>query len=255
MNPSLTVVLPCYNDGAYAVESVAEVRRVLRHWLGEWEILVVDDCSTDGSAAAVRGLVEHVGDPSIRALFHERNEGRGQTVMDGFEAARGEIVGYIDIDLEVNAWAVLACADAVAGGRDAAVVRRTYKLSPRLVHRYVLSRGYSWLVERMLHLGLRDTEAGCKFFRREKVLPIMAWTQDRRWFWDTEIMAMSLQRGLTVAEVPWLYQRRPGKPSTVSSLRDSWAYGRAILRHRRRLRLDPRAAGGSMGLPGSARTR
>ena len=68
-----------------------------------------------------------------------------------------------------------------------------------------MSRGYSFLVRRMLAVELRDTETGYKFFRRARALPLLDEIEESGWFWDTEFMVRAVRRGLRVVEVPGAY--------------------------------------------------
>ena len=69
-----------------------------------------------------------------------------------------------------------------------------------------------------------DTETGFKFFNRGKILPVLEQVQDKRWFWDTEIMVRALWNGLNITEIPCLFMRRSDKKSTVNLRKDIWDY-------------------------------
>jgi glycosyltransferase involved in cell wall biosynthesis len=171
----------------------------------------------------------------LRVILHEKNKGRGGTVTDGFRAARGEIAGYIDVDLEVHCRYIPSLVRAIEKGADIATLRRIYALQVLSLDRYFMSRGYSWLVRRLLDLPFHDTETGYKFFRRSTVMPLLDEVKDPGWFWDTEFMARAERRGLKVTEVPGAYIRREDKTSTVSGIRDSVVYFRQLLQFRREL--------------------
>jgi hypothetical protein len=103
-----------------------------------------------------------------------------------------------------------------------------------------MSRGYSFLVRKLLATSLRDTETGCKFFRREALLPVLDEIRDPGWFWDTEFMLRAERRGLRIVEIPGAYVRRYDKRSTVRGIRDSFRYLFRLLSFRRELRTGPR---------------
>jgi glycosyltransferase involved in cell wall biosynthesis len=174
----------------------------------------------------------------MRAILHETNTGRGGAVTDGFRAARGEITGYMDVDLEVHSRYIPSLVRAIEKGADIAVVRRIYAFQLRSLDRYFMSRGYSWLVRKLLDVDLHDTETGYKFFRRETVMPLLDRIEDRGWFWDTEFMVRAARGGLEIAEIPGAYIRRYDKTSTVRGLRDSLSYFGKLLSFRRVLRRD-----------------
>src|SRR5579863_4366633 len=162
----LSLILACYNEAGHLEESVRQVTSVLDSTRWVYEIIFVDDTSTDETPRIIDKLIAEHSSKDFSKLLHAKNTGRGKTVCDGFRAAKGDIVGYIDIDLEVHARYIPSCVRAIQEGADAAYAQRTYKLQPSLFHRHVLSRGYSRLVREALGIDLSDTESGFKFFRR-----------------------------------------------------------------------------------------
>ncbi len=242
-SPYLSVVLACYNEAEHLEASFQEIRETLEQTGWKYEIILVDDRSRDRTPEILRSIAAAHPADAIRLILHERNKGRGATVTDGFRAARGEIAGYLDIDLEVHCRYIPALARAIEKGADIATVRRIYAFQLGSLDRYFMSRGYSWLVRRLLELPYRDTETGYKFFRRSVVLPLLDEVEDEGWFWDTEFMARAARRGLRVSEIPGAYIRRADKTSTVRGLRDSLRYFRQLLRFRARLRGERQRAG------------
>jgi glycosyltransferase involved in cell wall biosynthesis len=235
--PHVSVVLACYNEEETLDASVREIGKALASLPRTSEIIFVDDVSRDRTPEIIRRLVtEHPG--RMRALFHETNRGRGATVNDGFRASRAEIVGFLDVDLEVHARYIPSLVAAIEEGADVATVRRIYAFQARSLDRYFMSRGYSLLVRRLLGVPLQDTETGFKFFRRETLLPVLDAIHDPGWFWDTEFMVRAHRRGLRIAEIPGAYVRREDKTSTVRGVRDSVTYFRKLLAFRRELRAD-----------------
>jgi len=233
--PYLSLVLACYNEAEHLETSFAEIRDTLEQTRWQHEIVFVDDSSHDRTREILQALVAAHSSLDVRVILHEANRGRGRTVTDGFRAARGTIAGYLDVDLEVHPRYIPSLVRAIEGGADIATVRRVYAFQLRALDRYFMSRGYSFLVRRLLGLPFRDTETGFKFFRRETVLPLLDEVEDGGWFWDTEFMARAHRRGLRVVEIPGAYVRREDKTSTVHGLRDSLRYFARLVRFRRRL--------------------
>jgi glycosyltransferase involved in cell wall biosynthesis len=236
--PDLSVVIACYNEEETLERSFAEIREVLEDMRRPYEIVFVDDVSRDRTRAIIATLAGAHPD-TVRVLLHEKNTGRGQTVTDGFRMARGAIAGFLDVDLEVHARYIPSLVRAIERGADVATVRRIYAFQVRSLDRYAMSRGYSFLVRRMLGVGVQDTETGYKFFRRASVLPILDEIRDPGWFWDTEFMVRAERRGLRIAEIPGAYIRRFDKTSTVRGMRDSVRYFGKLLAFRRAMRTAP----------------
>lgn len=234
--PRLSVVLACYNEEEILAASFAEIHEVLEDFGRPYEVLFVDDLSRDRTREIIREIVAAHPTAAIRVILHDVNRGRGATVTDGFRTAQAPIVGYLDVDLEVHARYIPSLVRAIEKGADVATVRRIYAFQLRSLDRYFMSRGYSYLVRKLLGTPLHDTETGYKFFRRETLMPVLDQIRDPGWFWDTEFMVRAERRGLRVAEVPGAYVRRFDKTSTVRGLQDSARYFSKLLAFRRELR-------------------
>ena len=235
--PELTVVLPAYRDAANILSGVAAVERALHPMGISFEILLIEDAGGDGADDLIRTLA--AVNPRLRFLLHEGNRGRGATVSEGIREARGTLVGFLDIDMEVAAHYIVPMVELLREGQCEMVVAcRDYRVSPdpSFVLRHLLSSSYRRLVRFLLPLPVNDTEAGFKFFRRSSILPVLDHCRDPRWFWDTEICVRAHRAGLRLLEVPTLFHRRADKGTTVRIFRDSWLHLRSLLRLRRELR-------------------
>ncbi|MBL8729429.1 MAG: glycosyltransferase [Planctomycetes bacterium] len=232
----LSVVIACYHEAGHLRDSVAQLCETLDATGRAYELLFVEDASGDDTAAIVADLVRAA--PHRRAVYHRQNVGRGGTVAEGFQLAQGRIVGFLDIDLEVHCRHLPSILAAIDAGADGATAFRHYDTSwrPNSLLRQLLSRGYRWLFRRLFAVPFRDPEAGFKFFVRERILPVVRATQDRGWFWDSEIMILAHRAGLRVVEVPCRFERRADKQSTVRIVRDVWRYLVAIRAFRARSR-------------------
>jgi glycosyltransferase involved in cell wall biosynthesis len=237
----LSLVLACYDEAVVLENSVRRIVRTLEATPWKWEIIFVDDVSRDDTRAILRKLLDERKDERLRVIFHERNTGRGGAVSDGFRAARGEVVGFIDVDLEVGPETIVPCVQAIRDGADVAMGKRIFKFSLRGMWRYTLSTGYARLARTLLPLGkVTDSESGYKFFRRETALALLDRVRDLGWFWDTEIMCQAVARNCRISEVPCLYVRNHQKRSTVRGVRDSLVYLGRLSTFRRRLRAEAR---------------
>jgi glycosyltransferase involved in cell wall biosynthesis len=195
------------------------------------EIVFVDDASSDQTPALIK---EYCSEAKwdVQTLYHDENKGRGATVSDGIRAASNSIVGFLDIDLEVPIHEIHPLVQHVQEGADIACGYRHYEVQFSDLHRSILSRGYNWLIQKALESPFKDTEAGCKFFDRERILPLLEYVESDHWFWDTEIMLRADAIGLDIAEEPVLFIRNEQAESTVNLRNDIPLYLSRILQYR-----------------------
>ena len=146
-------MLACYNEAEHLERSFAEIKDTLEQARFSFEILFVDDVSRDRTREIIAALLAAHPQLALRTILHERNLGRGASVSDGFRAARGEIAGYIDVDLEVHSRYIPSLVRTIERGADIATLRRIYAFQVRSLDRYFMSRGYSFLVRRLLGSG------------------------------------------------------------------------------------------------------
>jgi glycosyltransferase involved in cell wall biosynthesis len=224
----LSLIIACYNEEEILEASMAEVFRVLDAMRWTSEVIFVDDRSRDRTVDVIRQIVAAHPGRAIRVLAHDQNVGRGGTVMDGMRVAEGRFLAFLDIDLEVHARYLLPCLIALEQGHDVATALRIYRFSWRSIDRYVLSRGYRWLMRRLIDVPLQDTETGFKVFRADRIRPVLDACVDRGWFWDTEVMVRAYFAGLRIIEVPALFLRRFDKASSVHAVRDTVDYLRKV---------------------------
>ena len=164
--------------------------------------------------------------------------------MEGLRLAKGDIAGFIDVDLEVSPSYILEIINKLRDDNvDAVIGHRYYPISLLSINslmRFLSTKIYSSIVRNILKLPIQDTESGYKFFKRNKILKVLSRVKDRRWFWDTEIVARSIFGGLRIKEVPVLFLRNPNKTSTVNLFSDTMQYLTALYRFKKSLKPSER---------------
>src|SRR6266700_495119 len=156
MTMDLSLIVPCYNEAGHLEASVRTVIEVLELTPWAWEIVFVDDGSTDDTRAIIARLA--AGDPRCRFIFHEQNRGRGAAFKTGFAASRGVVTGFVDIDLEVHARYIPSLvAEIEKHGADIATGNRHYLLRQTGgLHRAALSWAYRRMCDVLLGLDFED---------------------------------------------------------------------------------------------------
>lgn len=222
MTTSFSLILPCFNEGPTFEKSVNKIITELNKSKKGWEIIFVEDKSTDDTKFAVEKFTKSKS--NVRAIYHKKNMGRGRSVVDGILASRFPICGFMDVDCEVSPSYIPLFINEIRNGSDLVVGTRFYAKGFASIPRVAASRIYSFIVKMVLDIPIGDTETGFKFFNKKNILKVLKSVKDDGWFWDTEICARSYWRGLRVSEVPVLFIRRHEKKSTVNLVSDSIDY-------------------------------
>lgn len=218
----LSIILPAYNEAEVLVESVENIRNVLDRMKSNYEIIIAEDGSTDGTDKIAKMLSQK--HKNVRWLHSDKRLGRGKAVANAIKKTDALIVGYVDVDLEVSAMYIPALVQEVENGFDIVVGWRFYKFDWKSILRIITSKMYGFLVRLMLSVNLKDTETGYKFFDRKKILPLLDEIGSVHWFWDTEIMIRSYYKGLKIKEIPVLFIRKWERKSKVNLIKDAISY-------------------------------
>lgn len=222
----ITAIIPVFNDRPSLEIALGSSVEALSAITPDFEILVAEDGSTDGSTEYVREFEKL--DSRVRLLHSDERQGRGRALNRAIREARGSIVCYYDVDLATDMKHLPALISAVREGSDISTGSRLLPDSDivRSGDREIASRGYNLLVRLILQSSLYDHQCGFKAFNRERILPILPAIQSNHWFWDTEILVRAQRRGYRISELPVRW--RAGKGTTVR-FKDVFEMGTAIL--------------------------
>lgn len=208
----VSIVLPCYNEADCLPSTVPPLVEVFRSTERSFELILVDNGSTDGTAGVIDSLVE-AGLP-IRKASVAVNRGQGLGIRTGLQAARGRVVGYCSADGQVEPRAVVDVYRAVAEAPRPVVgkIRRCQRNDG--LQRRIVSLVYNTLFQ-VLYPGVasRDINANPKFLPAEIVRQMELVSDD--WFLEAEIMLKARHLGLPVVEVVVPDRPRQGGRSHV----------------------------------------
>jgi dolichyl-phosphate beta-glucosyltransferase len=202
----ISAVIPVYNEAGRVAACVAELASVLERCVGrDWEIVLVDDGSSDGTAQAIKDLAS-ASEGRIRGLSHEVNQGKGAAVRTGVLATRGDRVMFCDADLstppetlELFVAAMDEGADVVVGNRKSSEAHIERAQSPL---RTWMGLGFTRLANAMTGLTISDYTCGFKLFGGDHARAIFEPMQTPRWSFDVEVLMRAAQAGLDVREIP-----------------------------------------------------
>jgi dolichyl-phosphate beta-glucosyltransferase len=197
----LSVVIPAYNEALRLPGTLVRVGEHLDRLDVPFEIVVVDDGSTDGTAALAGAAGERV-----RVLRHEPNRGKGYAVRRGMLAATGERRLLTDADLSTPIEELAKLQAALDEGYDVAIGSRAIAGARIEVHqpayREAMGRLFNRLVQVLLLPGLHDTQCGFKLFSARAAGAAFAPATLDGFSFDVEALYLARQRGLRIAEVP-----------------------------------------------------
>jgi len=218
---TLSVVIPCYNEAKTLAECVDSVLAIADDTLA-LELIIVDDCSRDGSLEIARDLAERI--PSLVVLHHEKNQGKGAALRTGFARATGDFVAVQDADREYDPMDLKRLLLPLRAG-DADVVLGSRFLSTGF-HRVLYfwhslgNRFLTTLSNVLTDLNLTDMETCYKVFRREVIQAITI--EEDRFGFEPEVVAKVAQMRLRVYESGISYRGRTYAEGKKIGVRDGW---------------------------------
>ena len=203
----LSVVIPVYNEVETVRTIIETVREVPLPGGLEKEIVVVDDCSTDGTKEVLADLER---DGSIRVAFHERNRGKGAALRTGIATTRGDIVLIQDADLEYDPREYPKLIEPILAGRADVVYGSRFSggESKRVLFywHYVGNRFLTTLSNMFTNINLTDMETCYKVFRGEIIRGIRI--EEDRFGFEPEVTSKVARLGCRIYEVGISYHGR-----------------------------------------------
>lgn len=226
---TLSVIVPCYNERETLQNVIKSIRTC---GIKNVEIIVVDDCSTDGTRKLLKEEVENTVE---KVLYHEVNMGKGAALRDGFKVATGDLVIVQDADMEYDPKDYLRLIEPFTQGRgDAEVV---YGSRYARGERYMIKRFYHSVGNKFLtfvsnvfsDMALTDMETCYKMFRREVIqsIPIC----ENRFGFEPEITAKISKRRYKIYEVPISYYPRSYNEGKKIGVKDGFRAIYCILKY------------------------
>lgn len=227
-DPLLSIVMPAYNE----LGTIEEIIRRVKATPFRKEIIIVDDCSKDGTSE----ILAKLDDPEIRVISHKVNQGKGAALRTGFASVSPEsnITIIQDADLEYDPRDYCELIDPIVRG-DADVVYGSRFLGPHQATMFwhmIANKMLTLMTNVLYNTILTDMETGYKAFRSDVVRSLQLKLRANRFDFEPEITAKVMKGHYRVFEVPIHYAFRPYEEGKKIGLKDAFAAVFALVRYR-----------------------
>jgi dolichyl-phosphate beta-glucosyltransferase len=225
-----SIIVPAHNEAARILPYLRSITSYMQGRGQPYEVLVVDDGSTDATSSVVETLASSA--PEIQLLRAPLRRGKGAAVRRGMQAAVGRLQLFADADGATPIQELARLEQAVASGADLAIGSRTlasrlpdYAVQARL-YRTILGNLFNSVVQQSGLKGITDTQCGFKLFRQAVAADLFGVSKVNGYGFDLELLYVAQQRGYRIAEIPVNWSDQPG--SKVRILRDGLAMLREL---------------------------
>ncbi len=217
--PYLSIVIPAYNEERRIGRTLDATFNYLDGQAYDWEVIVVNDGSSDQTAEKVQGFKSRAGD-RLRLIENPGNRGKGYSVRNGVLQARGEIILFYDADLATPTSEIVKVITPIAGDRyDVVFGSRALDKSLIGTHQSFLRelRGQmgNIVLRAMLGLSFKDTQCGFKAFRRAAANSVFPLQRIDGFGFDPEILFIAQKQGWRLLETPVKWNHVEGAKVTL----------------------------------------
>jgi len=208
--PSVSVIMPAFNEGDRIRDSLIRTHHELKLLTDDFQIVVVDDGSKDHTAEMVTKTAQELGQITFVKL--DQNRGKGEALRQGFYQATGQLVFFLDADMDIPPEQIGLLleamerdhADAVIGSKQHPQSRVDYPL-----YRKIISLIYFTTTRILFGLPVRDTQTGLKAFRRELLEVCMRRMLVKSFAYDLELLVIAHHFGFRITEAPVIIEYQP----------------------------------------------
>ena len=221
-SPELSIVIPCYNEEERLPRTIEQIERYLEGKDLSYELILVDDGSTDGTRQIQEAAAER--NPSVRVEALPRNRGKGRALAEGVAVSTGAQILVTDADLSTPIEEIEKLRVALRGGAGVAIGSRSVRGSrveiSQPAYRVLMGKVFNLLVQAVLLPGIWDTQCGFKLFRADVAHEVFAGLTTDGFGYDPEVLYLAKRRGVKIAEVPIVW--RNSAPTKVMPIKSSF---------------------------------
>lgn len=202
--PYLSIIIPAYNEAERIPKTLIDMDKRLSHADYSYEIMVVSDGSTDGTAEVVKGMAKMV--KNLKVVDLKENTGKGGTVRQGMLLSAGKIRLFTDADNSTSIDQFEKMMPLFKEGYEIVIGSRAIKGAkldpPEPLYRQAAGKGLNLIVQALLLPGIWDTQCGFKAFTKEAAEKVFKLSRVPGWGFDVEILSLAKHMGYKIKEVP-----------------------------------------------------
>jgi glycosyltransferase involved in cell wall biosynthesis len=230
----VSIIIPCYKEEAHIVRNTKEIYSIMNKTNYSFEIIFVEDAGGDKTKEKIIDIVKNF--PNVQYLFHKKNTGKGKAIADGAKISNGNIIGHIDIDLEISANYLPFVIAEIENGFDIALIERKINFNYKYLLRDMGGKLHRLLIKYFLPIPFTDVQSGCKFFKRDILLELLPEIKSQEWFFDVELMTYAHYKNFRIKQIPGFYIRNAQKKSTVNFFRDGIKQLKNLIRFKKKIK-------------------
>ncbi|MCM8770287.1 MAG: glycosyltransferase [Candidatus Omnitrophica bacterium] len=224
INSKVSVIIPAYNEADHIEYSIEETMKTFKDLGFDFEIIVVDDGSTDGTLDKICEIAKKYNNLIVKQ--NRLNHGKGRALKFGFRFASGGYIVFLDADMDLHPAQIstffdimeLDKADVVIGSK-----RHPNSVLNYPLQRKIISSVYFFLVKWLFGLPIKDTQTGLKLFKYEVLEKIFPKILVKKFAFDLEILANAHRLGYKIAEAPVvLNSQRPMGRIGLRAIYTTW---------------------------------
>ncbi|MBE9528643.1 MAG: glycosyltransferase family 2 protein [Proteobacteria bacterium] len=199
----ISVLMPAFNEGHHIYENLRETHKVFSRSKCKFEILLIDDGSSDNTFSEAERALHDLG--SIVPVRTESNHGKGNALRKGFAHVTGDYVVFLDADLDLHPKQIHDMLRVMRDQQAHVIVGSKHHPDSKLNYpplRTVFSKVYAIALKVLFNLPLRDTQTGLKVFQYEVLADIFHRVLCKRYAFDVELLANAHHFGYKIVESP-----------------------------------------------------
>lgn len=232
-NIKLSIIIPCYNEGDKVLNNIIKIENNLKLKNINYEIIIVNDGSTDNTKEALSYFSEESTNNYISIINYDQNKGKGYAIKTGIEKAIGEWVLFMDADLSTDIIAIdevlrnMGNYDVIIGSRHN---KDTILKKKQGITRTFIGRVCNILTNLIVPLKLSDTQCGFKAFEGTLAKNIIKKQKINRFAFDVEYLYISKLNKKNILEIPIIWEN--DEDSKVSIVRSSFSFLKDLIKIR-----------------------